>query len=75
MVKGLQKGLVRNLIQPLDCLSLHIHLAGRSQDIDEPCTSKILRNEFTNQADLGQETGKLPGIPRMRCLPLIDKSA
>ena len=56
MVKGLQKSLVRYLIQLLDCFPLDINPTGRSQDIDEPCTSKILRNEFTNQADLGQET-------------------
>jgi hypothetical protein len=75
MVKYLQEGLVRNLIQLLDCLPLHIDLAGRSQDIDEPCASEILRNEFPNQADLGQKTGKFPGGSRVCRLLLGDKSA
>ena len=70
-----EKCLIRNLIQFLDCLPLHIDLAGRSQNIDDPCMSEILRNEFTNQADLDQETGELPDGPWMKRLLLGDKSA
>jgi hypothetical protein len=67
--------LVRNVIQLLDCLPLHIDLAGRSHDINEPSTSKIVRNEFPHQADLSQKTGKLPCGPLIGCLFLGDKSA
>jgi hypothetical protein len=75
MTEYLQENLVRNLIQLLYCFPLHINLAGRSQDTDEPCTSQILRNEFPNQADLRQKAGKFPRGPRVGSLVLADKSA
>jgi len=74
-VKGLQEGLVRNLIQLFDRLPLDIDHAGCSQNIDEPCTSEILRNEFPNQSDLSQKTSKLLCHSRMGRLFLGDKSA
>ncbi len=52
LLKDLEERLVRNLIKFLDCFSLHIDFAGRSQDIDQPGASKILREKFPNQADL-----------------------
>jgi len=73
--KNLQESLVRNLIQFLDGLPLHIDLAGRSQNMNEPRTPEILRNEFSNQANLSQKIGKFPGNFRLGRLHSGDKSA
>ncbi len=74
-LKDLDEVVVRNGIQLLDGLSLDIGLTGRPKDIDQPCTPKILRNQFADQADLGQQTGKFSGRTWIRRLTPNDKLA
>ncbi len=75
MLKNFDEVVVGDGVQLLDRFSLHIRVTGRSKNVDQSGTPKILRNELADQTNLGQQTGEFFRRILMRGLILNDKSA
>ncbi len=74
MLKDLDEVIVGDCVQLLDRFSLHVRVAGRSKNVDQPGAPQIFRNELADKTDLGQQTGKFSRRPLVGGLTLNDKA-
>ena len=66
--KGFEKRLVRDFVQLLDDLALHVEATGRAERVGQPGHAQPPRNTLGGQRNLGQQDGKLAGRAGMALL-------
>jgi hypothetical protein len=69
------EGIIGNLIELLDHLALNIGLAGGAKNLVQTGSAQIMRNHFSDEADLGQQNREFAGCFRMRGLLFNNKAA